>query len=81
MHICDIALKQQPKLKPRSQAPTPQGEAWYTLFAHVRKYPQFLGDYKIAYTYQTLVTYTNSACSFYANKEESGCSSGLFTAC
>ena len=44
MHIWDIALKQQPKLKPRSQAPTPQGEAWYTLFAHVRKYPQFLGD-------------------------------------
>ena len=59
-----------PSLIPRPLPP--QGEAWYTLFAHARKYPQFLGDYKIAYTYHTLITYTNSACSFYANKGEMG---------
>ena len=38
------------------------------------KYPQFVGEiHKIAYTYRTLVTYTNRACSFHANKGEHDC--------
>ena len=44
--------------------PHPPGEAWYTLFAHARNIPSFKGIHKIAYTYRTVVAYTNRACSF-----------------
>jgi len=37
----------------------PQGEAWYTLFGLHINIPSFQGIRKIAYTYRTLVTYTN----------------------
>ena len=38
---------------------------WCTLFAHVRDIPSVYGIRKIAYTYHTLVTYRNRACSFH----------------
>ena len=60
--------------------PPPPREAWYTLFVHARKYPQFLRVCKIAYTYCTLVTYTNCACSFHANKGESAAAPGSLLA-
>ena len=42
------------------------------------KYPQFVGEiHKIAYTYRTLVTYTNRACSFHANKGEHDCQKAI----
>ena len=57
---------------------SPRGEAWYTLFVHARNIPSFEGICKIANAYRTLVAYTNRACSFHANKRESGCTSEQF---